>query len=280
MRPQQWHKNAFVFAALIFDNKLFQSAPLFRTLIGFMILCLLSSVVYLFNDVADVEADRNHPTKRNRPIARGDVTPSIALALAFVLGAVSLFVAFRLDVVFGAIALLYLALNLLYSFKLKHVVIVDVLIIAAGFVLRVAAGVPLVNAERFSPWLYVCMGLLALLLGFGKRRQELIELDGKASTRAILEQYTVPLLDQIINIVTGALIVTYSFYTFSAPQLPANHSMMLTIPFVLYGLFHYLYLVHVKGAGGDPSDLALTDRPLQITVLLWGIVSIIVLYVA
>jgi len=280
MRPQQWHKNAFVFAALIFDNKLFQSAPLIRTLIGFVILCLLSSVVYLFNDVADVEADRNHPTKRNRPIARGDVTPSIALALAFVLGAVSLFVAFRLDVVFGAIALLYLALNLLYSFKLKHVVIVDVLIIAAGFVLRVAAGVPLVNAERFSPWLYVCMGLLALLLGFGKRRQELIELDGKASTRAILEQYTVPLLDQIINIVTGALIVTYSFYTFSAPQLPANHSMMLTIPFVLYGLFHYLYLVHVKGAGGDPSDLALTDRPLQITVLLWGIVSIIVLYVA
>jgi 4-hydroxybenzoate polyprenyltransferase len=280
MRPQQWHKNAFVFAALIFDNKLFQSAPLIRTLIGFVILCLLSSVVYLFNDVADVEADRNHPTKRNRPIARGDVTPSIALAFAFVLGAVSLFVAFRLDVVFGAIALLYLALNLLYSFKLKHVVIVDVLIIAAGFVLRVAAGVPLVNAERFSPWLYVCMGLLALLLGFGKRRQELIELDGKASTRAILEQYTVPLLDQIINIVTGALIVTYSFYTFSAPQLPANHSMMLTIPFVLYGLFHYLYLVHVKGAGGDPSDLALTDRPLQITVLLWGIVSIIVLYVA
>ncbi|BCX04789.1 MAG: decaprenyl-phosphate phosphoribosyltransferase [Candidatus Roseilinea sp.] len=278
MRPKQWTKNIFIFAALVFDGKLFQPGPLINTLIGFVVLCLLSSAVYLINDCADVNADRAHPVKRNRPIARGDVPIPLAIAWAAVLIVASLAVAFTLNLTFGAIALTYLATATLYTFKVKHVVILDVIFLAAGFVLRVAAGTPLVDAERFSPWLYTCMGLLALLIGFGKRRAELIELDGRSTTRAALDHYSLPLLDQIIAIVTGALVVSYTFYTFSAPQLPLNHTMMLTVPFVVYGLFRYLYLVHVRGEGGAPDELALRDRPLQITFVLWALAAIAVLY--
>lgn len=278
MRPRQWPKNIFVFSALVFDNKLFQPQPVLHTVIGFVVFCLLSSAVYLVNDAADAPADRLHPTKRNRPIARGDVPVSIAIVYAVALVLLSLSVAFWLDWRFGAIGAFYFALNSAYSFRLKHMVILDVLVLATGFVLRVAAGTVLVDAVRFSPWLYVCMSLLALLMGFGKRRQELVELGGKSSTRAILSEYSVPLLDQIIAIVTGALVVSYMFYTFSAPQLPSNHSMMLTIPFVLYGLFRYLYLVIVKGEGGAPDELALKDRPLQVVFLLWGLMCVAVLY--
>ncbi|MCS6849485.1 MAG: decaprenyl-phosphate phosphoribosyltransferase [Anaerolineae bacterium] len=279
MRPKQWTKNIFIFAALVFDGKLFQPGPLINTLIGFVVLCLLSSAVYLINDCADVNADRAHPVKRNRPIARGDVPIPLAVAWAVVLIVGSLAVAFALNLAFGAIALAYLATATLYTFKVKHVVILDVIFLAAGFVLRVAAGTPLVDAERFSPWLYTCMGLLALLIGFGKRRAELVELDGRSTTRAALDHYSVPLLDQIIAIVTGALIVSYTLYTFFAPQLPTNHAMMLTIPFVVYALFRYLYLVHVKGEGGAPDELALKDRPLQVTFALWALVAIAVLYI-
>jgi len=278
MRPRQWTKNIFIFAALVFDGKLFQAGPLVNTLIGFAVLCLLSSAVYLVNDCADVDADRAHPTKRNRPIARGDVPVPLAIAWAVVLVVISLAAAFATNALFGAIALTYLAATTLYTFKVKHVVILDVILLAAGFVLRVAAGTPLVTAERFSPWLYTCVALLALLIGFGKRRAELVELDGRAATRAALGQYSLPLLDQIIAIVTGALIVSYTFYTFSAPQLPANHAMMLTVPFVIYGLFRYLYLVHVRGEGGAPDELALKDRPLQVTFVLWALAAIVVLY--
>lgn len=278
MRPRQWTKNVFIFAALVFDGKLLQPVPLVNTILGFVVLCLLSSAVYLINDCADVAADRAHPTKRNRPIARGDVAVSLAVAWAVVLIIVALLIAFATDLVFGLIALTYLTTASLYTFKVKHIVILDVIFLAAGFVLRVAAGIPLVQAERFSPWLYTCMALLALLIGFGKRRAELVELDGRSATRAILSEYSVPLLDQIIAIVTGALIVSYTFYTFSAPQLPANHAMMLTVPFVMYGLFRYLYLIHVKGEGGAPDELALKDRPLQITFILWTLVAIIVIY--
>lgn len=278
MRPRQWTKNIFIFAALVFDGKLFQAGPLVNTLIGFAVLCLLSSAVYLVNDCADVNADRAHPTKRNRPIARGEVPISLAIVWAAALVVISLATAFATNAAFGAIALTYLATATLYTFRVKHVVILDVILLAAGFVLRVAAGTPLVEAERFSPWLYTCMALLALLIGFGKRRAELVELDGRATTRAALGQYSLPLLDQIIAIVTGALIVSYTFYTFSAPQLPANHAMMLTVPFVVYGLFRYLYLVHVKGEGGAPDELALKDRPLQITFISWALAAIVVLY--
>ncbi|MBX7214873.1 MAG: decaprenyl-phosphate phosphoribosyltransferase [Thermoflexales bacterium] len=279
MRPRQWAKNVFVFAALIFDSKLTQAGPLLATLGGFVALCLLSSSVYLLNDAVDVEKDRQHPKKRFRPVARGDVSPGLAMVTAAVIGLAALAFSFWLHPVFGLIGLIYLAINVWYSFQLKHVVIIDVLTIAAGFVLRVAAGVPLVDAERFSPWLFVCMSLLALLIGFGKRRQELVELKGRTSTRAILGEYNLPLLDQIIAMVTAAVIIAYSFYTFSAPQLPANHSMMLTIPIVLYGIFRYLYLVHVRGEGGAPEEIIFKDRPMQITGVLWGLAVILVLYV-
>jgi 4-hydroxybenzoate polyprenyltransferase len=279
MRPRQWTKNGFVFAALLFDGKLFQWGPVISSLIGFVVLCLLSSAVYLINDSVDAPADRLHPTKRNRPIARGDVPLPVALSWAVLLAVASLLVAYVMNPGFGIIGLLYFSSTVLYTFVLKHIVIIDVLVLALGFVLRVGAGAVLVAAIRFSPWMYVCMMMLALLLGFGKRRQELVELDGSAGTRAILSEYSVPLLDQIISIITGATLVAYAFYTFSAPQLPANHSMMLTIPFVIYGIFRYLYLVHVKGAGGAPDEILLSDRPLQITLVLWGMAAVVVLYI-
>jgi len=279
MRPRQWTKNAFVFAALLFDGKLLKWEPVVNSLIGFTVFCLLSSAVYLINDWVDAPADRLHPTKRNRPIARGDVPIPVAVVWAVLLAVVSLAAAFALNPGFGIIGLLYFSSTILYTFVLKHIVIIDVLVLALGFVLRVSAGAVLVAAIRFSPWMYVCMMLLALLLGFGKRRQELVELAGNTSTRAILSEYSIPLLDQIISIITGATLVAYAFYTFSAPQLPANHSMMLTIPFVIYGVFRYLYLVHVKGAGGAPDEILLADRPLQITIVLWGLAAVLVLYV-
>ncbi|HEY3341357.1 MAG TPA: decaprenyl-phosphate phosphoribosyltransferase [Anaerolineae bacterium] len=278
MRPKQWTKNGFVFAALLFDGKLFQEKYLLPSLIGFVVFCFLSSAVYLINDVADVSADRLHPTKRNRPIARGDVSPAQAITWAAFLALGSLAAAYALSPGFAIIGLLYFGSTLFYTFVLKHVVIVDVLVLALGFVLRVGGGAVLAEAIRFSPWMYVCMLLLALLLGFGKRRQELVELNGNASTRAILSEYSVPLLDQIISIVTAVILAAYSFYTFSAPQLPANHTMMLTIPFVMYGVFRYLYLVQVKGAGGAPDELLLTDRPMQIAIALWALSAVVVLY--
>lgn len=279
MRPRQWTKNGFVFAALLFDGKLFQREPVIASIFGFAIFCLLSSAVYLINDSVDAPVDRLHPTKRNRPIARGDVPVPLAVSWAALLAVASLAVAFALNPAFGVIGLLYFSSTVLYSFVLKHIVIVDVLVLALGFVLRVGAGAALVEAIRFSPWMYVCMMMLALLLGFGKRRQELVELAGSASTRAILSEYSIPLLDQIISIVTGATLVAYAFYTFSAPQLPANHSMMLTIPFVIYGIFRYLYLVHVKGAGGAPDEVLLNDRSLQVAIALWALSVVLVLYV-
>ncbi len=278
MRPKQWTKNIFVFAALVFDSKLFVAEYVIASLIGFGVLCMLSSAVYLVNDSADVQADRQHPKKRFRPIAVGDVPVPIAISWAAVLAVAGLLIAFATNVTFGFIALTYLVTATLYTFRVKHIVVLDVIFLAAGFVLRVAAGTPLVEAERFSPWLYTCMGLLALLIGFGKRRGELIELDGKTTTRAILSEYTVGFLDQMIAIVTGALILAYTFYTFSAPQLPANHTMMLTVPFVAYGLFRYLYLVHVRHEGGAPDELALRDRPLQVAFVLWGLVAVGVIY--
>ena len=278
MRPRQWPKNGFIFAALLFDSKLFQLNYVLISLLGFAVFCLLSSAVYLINDIVDAPVDRLHPTKRNRPIARGDIPAGLAVGWAALLAAVALAAAFAAVPVFGLIGLTYFLSVVLYTFVLKHIVIVDVLVIAMGFVLRVGGGAVLVEAIRFSPWMYVCMLLLALLLGFGKRRQELVELGGNASTRAILSEYSVPLLDQIISIVTGATLVAYAFYTFSAPQLPENHSMMLTIPFVMYAVFRYLYLVHVKGAGGAPDEILLTDRPLQVSIVLWALTAIVALY--
>jgi 4-hydroxybenzoate polyprenyltransferase len=254
--------------------------PLLRSLAAVLLFCFLSSSVYIINDLLDIEADRQHPIKRNRPIASGKLPVSVAVAAAALMTVVTLVLAYLLSPTLALIALLYFLMNLAYSTRLKHVALVDVLIIAAGFVLRVGAGVVVINVERFSPWLYVVMTLGALYIGFGKRRAELTLLADKANShRRVLQGYNLPLLDQLITIVSSSTILTYSLYTFSAPNLPENHVMMLTIPFVLYGVFRYLYLIHVAGKGGEPEELLLTDRPLQIDILLW-VVSVLVIFYA
>lgn len=279
MRPRQWVKNVFVFAALIFDGQLLAVGPLLRTMAGFLLLCLASSAVYLVNDIADVEADRNHPQKRKRPIASGALSVSTAMVVGGILFAISLAASFALNWKFGLVVLIYLVLNLLYSFRLKHVPIIDVMIVATGFVLRVAAGVTLIIVERFSPWLYMCTTLLALFIGFGKRRAELTLLTDTANThRRVLDGYSIQFLDQLIVIVSGTTIVAYSLYTFSAQNLPSNNMMMLTIPFVIYGIFRYLHLIHVEDEGGAPEELLFSDRPLMATLILWGLSAVAILY--
>jgi len=279
MRPKQWVKNVFIFAALTFDVKLFNVYYLTQTIAGFVLLCLISGTVYIINDLADIEKDRQHPKKRNRPLASGALSTRVALAAGVLVALFALPLGFLLNPVFGAILAGYLLLQIAYSFWLKNVVIIDVMLIAAGFLLRVAAGVPLVEAERFSPWLYICMTLLALLIGFGKRRHELVLLQENANMhRQSLEEYNLSLLDHAISIVTASTLLAYALYTFSAPNLPPNHTMMLTIPFVLYGIFRYLYLIHVKGMGGTPEEIALSDRPLQAAFVLWGLSVIVVMY--
>ena len=279
LRPAQWTKNLFIFVPLVFDEKLFQIDPLARTLVGFVLLCLTSGTVYLINDLVDIEKDRQHPTKRNRPLPSGQLSKSVAIVAAILIPAVVLPLGFLLDVAFGLILAGYLILQIAYSFCLKNVVIVDVMVIAAGFVLRVAAGVVLVEAERFSPWLYVFTVLLALFMALGKRRQEIMLLKDQANnTRAILDHYSLPYVDEMMAVVTAGTVMTYSLYTFSAPNLPENHTMMLTIPFVIYGIFRYLYVIHIQGNGGAPDEVLLTDRPLQVTVGLFGLAVVVILY--
>jgi 4-hydroxybenzoate polyprenyltransferase len=281
MRPRQWTKNGFVFFGLIFDKQLFLVEPFLRTLAGFFLFCLISSAVYLFNDIADVEADRNHPEKKFRPIASGQLPVGVASGTAFILTVVSLALGYLLSPMFALILTAYLITNLLYSRWLKHVAILDVLIISSGFVFRVAAGVALITVERFSPWLYMITILFSLYIGLGKRRAELNLLAQAASShRKVFDGYTIPLLDQYITIVSGMTVVAYSLYTFSAPNLPENHSMMLTIPFVVYGIFRYLQLIQMGHAAGSPDEVALKDRPLQATVLLWGLAVIAVFYLS
>jgi len=281
MRPRQWTKNGFVFFGLIFDKQLFRLEPFLRTLEGFFLFCLISSAVYLFNDIADVEADRNHPKKKFRPIASGKLPIPVAVTVALLLIVVALPLGYLLSPVFALILGLYLVTNLLYSRWLKHVSILDVLIVSSGFVFRVGAGVALITVERFSPWLYMITILFSLYIGLGKRRAEMDLLaEGASAHRKVFEGYTIPLLDQYITIVSGMTIVAYSLYTFSAPNLPANHTMMLTIPFVVYGIFRYLQLIQSGHAAGSPDEVALKDRPLQITVLLWGLAVIAIFYLS
>ncbi len=281
MRVRQWHKNGFVFFALIFDKQLFLLGPFLRTLEGFLLFCLVSSAVYLFNDLADIEADRQHPQKKNRPLASGNLSTNVAWYTAILLVVIALPLGYLLVPAFGLILGLYLVINLLYSSWLKHIPILDVLIVSSGFVLRVGAGVSLITVERFSPWLYMITILFSLYIGFGKRRAEMTLLEqGASSHRKVLDGYTLPLLDQYITIVSGMTIVAYSLYTFSAPNLPENHTMMLTIPFVVYGIFRYLQLIQTGNAAGAPDEVALKDRPLQITVLLWGLAVIAVFYLS
>ena len=279
MRPKQWAKSVFLFTALIFDRKLLNQSALLHTLLGAIIFSFLASAVYIFNDIADLDADRNHPKKKLRPIASGKLPLRVAWVVGIGLILVSLPLAYWLSPAFFGICALYLILNLFYSSWLKHIPLIDVLVLASFYVLRVTAGVTLIEVKRFSPWLYVVTSLFALFIGLGKRRAELVlQIDNSNGTRPVLEGYSIGLLDQLINIVSGTTIVAYSLYTFSAPNLPENHSMMLTIPFVLYGIFRYLYLLQI-GEGGAPEDIALSDRPLQGSILLWSFSILLIFYI-
>jgi 4-hydroxybenzoate polyprenyltransferase len=280
MRPTQWTKNAFVFAGLIFDQQLLEPDPLRRVLAAFVLLCLSSSTIYLINDLVDLDRDRLHPRKRQRALPSGQLPVSWAITAAAVLPVIALALSLLVTPALTAVLGAYLALHIAYSFWLKNVVLIDVFAIAAGFVLRLVAGVVVIDVANFSPWLYVCAGLLALFLAIGKRRQELILLAGAAAdVRATYKQYNMALLDDLLRLVTTGSVLTYMLYTIEAPTIRGNgHRMLLTIPFVLYGVFRYLYLIHVRGEGSAPDELLFKDWPLLAAVVLWVASITVILY--
>jgi len=280
LRPAQWLKNVLVFAPLVFAHQALERDALLRSLAVFALFCLASGAVYLVNDLLDRASDREHPVKCRRPIASGALSPAAAGAAAALIGAGALAASARLDPRLALVVAAYLLVNLLYSRVLKHLVILDVMTIATGFVLRVVAGGIAVGVP-LSSWLLLCTSLLALFLGFGKRRHELVLLEVNASThRPILAEYSPYFLDQLIAVVTTSTLVTYALYTMD----PAVHQKLgtpylpLTIPFVLYGIFRYLYLVHQKQEGGDPSQIIFSDKALLVDVLLWAATAFAILY--
>jgi 4-hydroxybenzoate polyprenyltransferase len=279
-RPSQWTKNLLVFAGLLFGRRLLDGRAVADSLAAFAIFCALSGAVYLFNDIADRTADRRHPLKRFRPVASGALPVPTAAGAAALLAAIALGFAFRLSASFGAVAAIYLMLQAAYSQLLKNIVILDVLAIAIGFVLRAVAGAVAVNVE-ISHWLFVCTILLALFIALAKRRHEIVLLaDTAASHRPILGEYSAYLLDQMIAVVTASTLISYVFYTIS-PETTEKFGtewLGLTIPFPLYGIFRYLYLVHHREGGGSPADLLVTDRPLLVCVALWAVAVAIIIY--
>jgi 4-hydroxybenzoate polyprenyltransferase len=278
LRPKQWIKNLLLFAGLLFTLDQYHPARQFEDVaLGFVLFSALSSVVYLINDLADRESDRRHPKKRRRPIASGELSPALALFAAAMLGIAGLFGSFLLGLNFGLIALLYFIVTLGYTFLFKHVVILDVLVLAAGFVFRAIAGAFIINVG-ISPWLILCTLMLALFLGLSKRRAELISVQrsGTPGTRRILEEYSPALLDQMIVIVTSASLMSYSLYTVDSPTAQTHHYLMLTIPFVIYGIFRYLYLMHRHSLGESPDAVLVEDKPMLINVLLWGLTTALI----
>ena len=281
VRPHQWTKNALVLAALLFARHVFELAYLLRSLAGFGLFCLLSGLVYIVNDLVDLDKDRQHPTKRLRPLAAGDLSRGQGMASAMVLAATALPLSFQLDPRFGLTAVSYVALQIAYSVWLKEVVILDVLLVASGFVLRAAAGAFAIDVF-LSPWLIICTLLLALFLALSKRRAEIVLLEDRASDhRGALAHYSPYLLDQMISVVTASTVTAYGLYTLWPDPGHAfrPEPLYLTIPFVIYGIFRYLYLIHRKELGGSPSRVLLTDRPLQAAILLWALAVAAILYV-
>ena len=288
MRPRQWTKNGIVFLAFVFsvgqeyhiDEPDTWVPKLLSALIAFVAFCMVSSADYLVNDIRDVESDRAHPRKRYRPIAAGMLSVRDAWIWAGALALAGNAIAFALDGRVGLVVLAYTALMVAYSYSLKHMVLIDLMVIAAGFVLRAMAGALAIDVP-ISPWLYVVTALGALFLGINKRRAELELLqDGAGTHRRILDDYSLPLLDQMNNTVTAAVLMAYGLYTFTAETLPENHSMMLTIPFVLYGIFRYLYLVQIKKEGGSPEEVLLKDVPIMLTVVGWVATAAVILLIA
>ncbi len=281
MRPKQWTKNLlFVFPAIVFDGKLFEPQPFLRVFGAFALFCLMASTVYIINDLVDLENDRQHPKKKNRPLPSGKLPISLAIGAAIVFPIITLGTAFLFSQPLALILATYFVMQLAYSFWLKHVAIVDVLVVTAGFILRVIAGVVVIEVQNFSPWLYAVTGLLALFLAVGKRRQELITLGENAvNTRPIYEEYNLPLIDDMLRVVTTSTFITYMLYTIEAQTRLGSDLMLATVPFVLYGLFRYLYLIHVRGEGSAPDEVLLKDRALQIDIVLFVITNIIIIYV-
>ncbi len=274
-RPKQWTKNGFVLAGLVFAGEVLQATSILAAFLTFAAFCALSSSVYSFNDVLDIDEDRKHPRKRERPVASGVVSPRAAVIFSVILAAAGLAVCFSVGFYVGIAGLSYLGLQAIYTTIFKHLAILDVMCISSGFVIRAMAGVAAV-ASPISPWLLVCTGLLTLFLGFSKRRHELASLgDGAAVYRRNLSDYSVPLLDEMMNIMLSATIIAYSIYTFFGAE---NDYMMATIPFVIYGVLRYMLLVHRDG-GDNPDTLLLRDRPLQITLFLWLITAMSAIYI-
>ena len=279
MRPRQYAKNAFIFAPLFFDRQLFNKQAVILTLLGFITLCILSSGVYVLNDIVDVDADRNHPQKKYRPIASGKITIRNAKLFCIALFAVAFLMAFLISREFFGLCVLTLCINLAYSFKLKHIPLIDVMTIGVLFLIRVYSGAVLIRVKLFSPWLYIVTFMLALYLGFGKRRAELASLQGtEHASRPVLDGYTLPFLDQLITIISANIIISYALYTFSGPSVPDNNRLLLSVPFVVYGIFRYLYLLQVKHQGGAPEEVLFSDHWLQGTIFLYAISIVFALY--
>ncbi|MGL5617007.1 MAG: decaprenyl-phosphate phosphoribosyltransferase [Sarcina sp.] len=275
MRPKQWIKNLFVFAPLLFSYSFAEAGKIEKSLITFVLFCLISSTVYIMNDILDVESDRVHPKKRLRPIASGAIKVPQAIAAFIVILLISLVGSFFVDIKLFAVILVYFLNNIIYSFKIKHIVIVDIVSIAIGFILRISAGALVIDV-KLSGWIILCTFFISLFLGFEKRKNELVKLSDKATEhRKILDDYSEDLLTQFSNISVTCTLVCYAIYTFVA--YPANTYMMFTNIFVVYGLFRYKYLAEKKGAGGSPTEAVLKDKTIMVDVVLWIISSAVII---
>ena len=280
MRPEQWIKNIFVFAALLFSKNLFSLSKDIEAFIGFIFFCLITGCAYMINDLVDLERDRLHPSKSQRPLTSGSLNKTTAIKIIAIVCSICFPLAFYMNILFGIIILVYLLLNIGYSIYLKDVVIIDVITIAAGFVLRVLGGAVIISVIP-SNWLILCTILLSLFLGFSKRRHELVLLEDKSSThRKVLSYYNTYFLDQMIAVVTASTLICYALYTMSKDTIEnlGTSKLIYTVPFVLYGIFRYLYLVHQKEEGGNPTEVMFTDKPMIINTILWVITSVIFIY--
>ncbi len=280
LRPRQWTKNFFLFAGILFSQNIFYIPLLVEVTLGCIIFCFLSGAVYIVNDLRDLEQDKYHPAKSRRAIASGRLKVTHAIIAVAILVPVCLAGAYLLSLKFLLVAVIYFALQMAYTFFLKHLVILDVFAIAFGFVLRVVAGAVIIEVE-ISSWLLICTILLSLFLAFNKRRHELVSLEEEAqSHRKVLDEYSPYLLDQMISVVTASTVMAYALYTMSPETVSkfGTKNLIFTVPFVLYGVFRYQYLVHKKGGGGNPENILVTDKPLIIDIILWAITAGIILY--
>ena len=280
MRVRQWNKNLFLFAPLVFSKRLFEKAAFLEVLFGFLMFSLAASSVYIFNDLKDIESDRRHPKKRFRSLPSGEISAQLATFISVALCVSALAISFLIDSKFGFIVLIYVIINVLYSIVLKSLVIIDVMVIAASFALRVLAGATVVRVYP-SNWLIICTILLSLFLSFSKRRHELVSLEGDASSqRQVLEHYSPYFLDQMTAVVTATTVMSYMLYTVSEETIRffGTRQLIWTVPLVLYGIFRYLYLVHQEKSGGDPSEIVLKDKPLLINIILWVFSCIALIY--